>query len=152
MPRPIQRHVPLMIGGGGERKTLRVAARFADYWNGFGTVETIAHKLAVLRDHCASVGRDPAAITPTVAFGMVIRDDPTAVAARVREIDTVNHGDGVWLGPSGTVEQAAQGLAAYWRVGARGFLVDMPAPYDDETLVRLAQEVRPRLAELTRQP
>jgi F420-dependent oxidoreductase-like protein len=151
MPRPIQGHLPLMIGGGGERKTLRVAARFADYWNGFGTVDTIAHKLAVLRVHCASVGRDPAEITPTVSFGVVVRDDPAAVAARVQEIDAANHGDGVWLGPSGTVEQTAQGFAAYWRTGVRGFLVDMPAPYDDETLVRLAREVRPRLAELIRE-
>jgi F420-dependent oxidoreductase-like protein len=151
MPKPVQRHLPLMIGGGGERKTLRIAARFADYWNGFGSVETIARKLSLLRDHCASVGRDPAAIIPTVSFGMVIRDDAAAVEARVREIDTANHGDGVWLGPSGTIEQAAQGLAAYWRVGVRGFIVDMPTPYDDETLVRLAKEVRPKLQQLIRE-
>jgi F420-dependent oxidoreductase-like protein len=144
-PRPIQAHLPLMIGGGGERKTLRIAAQYADLWNGFGTPETIAHKLAVLREHCAAVGRDPAAILPTVSLGLVIRDDPAAVQERVREIDEVNHGDGVWLGPSGSVEEVAQGLAAYCSVGVRGFIVDMPSPFDEETLTRLATEVRPRL-------
>jgi alkanesulfonate monooxygenase SsuD/methylene tetrahydromethanopterin reductase-like flavin-dependent oxidoreductase (luciferase family) len=148
MPRPVQRHLPLLIGGGGERKTLRIVARFADWWNGFGSVEVIAHKLAVLRGHCAALGRDVSEILPTVAVAIVIRDDPVALQARLQEIETVNHGDGVWLGPSGTVEAVAQGLAQYWRVGVRGFLIDMPAPYDDETLTRLMHEVRPRACEL----
>jgi F420-dependent oxidoreductase-like protein len=147
-PKPVQDHLPLMIGGGGERKTLRIAAQHADLWNGFGTPETIAHKLAVLRDHCAAVGRDPAAILSTVSLGLVIRDDPAAVQERVREIDEANHGDGVWLGPSGSAEEVAQGLAAYCRVGVRGFVADMPSPFDEETLTRLAVEVRPRLADL----
>jgi F420-dependent oxidoreductase-like protein len=147
-PKPLQAHLPLMIGGGGERKTLQIAAKYADLWNGFGTPETIAHKLAVLRNHCAAVGRDPDAILPTVSLGLVVRDNPAAVQARIGEIDEVNHGDGVWLGPSGDVEDVAQGLAAYCRVGVRGFIVDMPSPFDEETLSRLAVEVRPRLAEL----
>jgi alkanesulfonate monooxygenase SsuD/methylene tetrahydromethanopterin reductase-like flavin-dependent oxidoreductase (luciferase family) len=148
MPRPLQHHLPLLIGGGGERKTLRIVARSADLWNGFGSVEVIAHKLAVLRSHCAELGRDALEILPTVGFGIVIRDDPAALRARLQQIETVNHGDSVWLGPSGTVEAVAQGLAQYWRVGVRGFIIDMPAPYDDETLRRLTDEVRPRLWEL----
>jgi alkanesulfonate monooxygenase SsuD/methylene tetrahydromethanopterin reductase-like flavin-dependent oxidoreductase (luciferase family) len=148
MPRPIQQHLPLLIGGGGERKTLRIVARFADLWNGFGSVEVIAHKLVALRGHCAELGRDVREILPTVAFGVIIRDDPAALRARLHEIETVNHGDSVWLGPSGTVEAVAQGLAEYWRVGVRGFIVDMPAPYDDETLRRLVGEVQPRVYDL----
>src|SRR5262249_1388713 len=104
MPRPLQQRLPLLIGGGGEQKTLRIVARFADLWNGFGSVEVIGHKLAVLRGHCAELGRDVREILPTVAFGVVIRDDPAALRARLQEIETVNHGDSVWLGPSGTVE------------------------------------------------
>jgi alkanesulfonate monooxygenase SsuD/methylene tetrahydromethanopterin reductase-like flavin-dependent oxidoreductase (luciferase family) len=148
MPRPLQRRLPLMIGGGGERETLRIVARSADLWNGFGSVEVIAHKLAVLRGYCTELGREVREILPTVAFGVVIRDDPAALQARLQEIETVNHGDGVWLGPSGTVEAVAQGLAQYWRVGVRGFIIDMPAPYDDETLRRLMDEVQPRVCEL----
>jgi probable F420-dependent oxidoreductase len=58
--------LPLMIGGGGERVTLRIAAEHADMWNGFGPVETFRHKNGVLNDWCAAVGRDPAAIERTV--------------------------------------------------------------------------------------
>ena len=54
--------VPIMVGGGGERKTLRLVAQYADACNVFGTPEAIARKYAILADHCAAVGRDPAEI------------------------------------------------------------------------------------------
>ncbi len=145
-PKPVQPHLPLMIGGGGERGTLRVVARYADYWNGSGTPEVIAHKLMVLRAHCQAVGRDARAITPTVAFVVIIRDAPEAITARVAEIEAANPDTQMALGPCGTVAQVVEGMAAYWRVGVRGFVVDMPAPFDRETLERLIEEVRPRLA------
>ena len=58
--------LPLMIGGEGERVTLRIAARDADMWNGFGPLEKFVHKNGVLNDWCRTVGRDPAAIERTV--------------------------------------------------------------------------------------
>lgn len=59
-PQAISRpHPPVMIGGGGERKTLRLVAQYADACNIFGTPEMIHHKFEVLREHCAAVGRDP---------------------------------------------------------------------------------------------
>jgi F420-dependent oxidoreductase-like protein len=61
-PAPVQTHLPLLIGGGGERRTLRVAARYADEWNAWTTPDMLAHKLSVLRRHCSEVGRDPAEI------------------------------------------------------------------------------------------
>ena len=51
--------VPILVGGGGEKKTLRLVARYADACNVFGTPEAIAHKYAVLAEHCAAIGRDP---------------------------------------------------------------------------------------------
>ena len=54
--------MPLLIGGGGERRTLRIAARYADHWNAWTTPELLAHKVSVLRAHCEQVGRDPAEI------------------------------------------------------------------------------------------
>ena len=57
-PRPVQAHLPIMIGGGGEKKTLRTVARYADMWNGMGPVDVVADKLDVLRGHCDDVGRD----------------------------------------------------------------------------------------------
>ncbi len=147
-PKPVQQHLPLMIGGGGERKTLRIVARYADLWNGFGSPETIARKLAVLREHCAVVGRNPDEIIPTVSLVSIVRDDPAAVEVQMRAIAAANPGDEVSLGPSGSVEDVARQLAAYWRVGVRGFIFDMPAPYDRETVERLCCDVRPRLAML----
>ena len=61
-PAPVQARVPLLIGGGGERRTLRIAARYADHWNAWTTPELLTHKLSVLRAHCEQVGRDPAQI------------------------------------------------------------------------------------------
>ena len=56
MTRP---HPPIMIGGGGEKKTLRLVAQYADATNVFGGPETIHHKYEVIREHCATIGRDP---------------------------------------------------------------------------------------------
>ncbi|NHA68965.1 LLM class F420-dependent oxidoreductase [Phycicoccus flavus] len=56
------RKIPVLVGGGGERKTLRIVAQHADIWHGFGEPETVAHKHAVLDDWCEKVGRDPAEI------------------------------------------------------------------------------------------
>jgi probable F420-dependent oxidoreductase len=62
VPKPIRGSVPILIGGGGEKKTLRLTAKYADIWHGFGDADTIAHKMAVLNDWCSKEGRDPNAI------------------------------------------------------------------------------------------
>jgi alkanesulfonate monooxygenase SsuD/methylene tetrahydromethanopterin reductase-like flavin-dependent oxidoreductase (luciferase family) len=64
-PRPLQEHVPMLVGGSGERRTLRLVARYADACNLFGDPDTVRHKVAVLREHCAAEGRDPADVTVT---------------------------------------------------------------------------------------
>ena len=64
-PRPLQERIPILVGGSGERKTLRLVARHADACNLFGDAATVRHKLAVLRAHCDAEGRDPAAIAVT---------------------------------------------------------------------------------------
>jgi alkanesulfonate monooxygenase SsuD/methylene tetrahydromethanopterin reductase-like flavin-dependent oxidoreductase (luciferase family) len=64
-PRPLQERIPILVGGSGERRTLRLVARHADACNLFGDPETVRRKLAVLREHCATEGRDPAEIEVT---------------------------------------------------------------------------------------
>ena len=64
-PRPLQERIPILVGGSGERKTLRLVARHADACNLFGDPATVRHKVAVLREHCATEGRDPAAVRVT---------------------------------------------------------------------------------------
>jgi probable F420-dependent oxidoreductase len=79
-PRPVGRF-PILVGGGGEKVTLRLVATYADAWNGFGPAETFAHKSAVLDRWCAEVGRDPAEIERTISISGPV--DPAAVDAAV---------------------------------------------------------------------
>jgi probable F420-dependent oxidoreductase len=63
------RKIPVLIGGGGEKKTLKITARYADIWHGFGDPDVIAHKCKVLDEWCASRNRDPAEIERSVGVG-----------------------------------------------------------------------------------
>ncbi len=67
-PQPT-RDIPVLIGGGGEKKTLKLVAQHANIWHGFGDAETIAHKHAVLDEHCRTIGRDPGEIERSTAVG-----------------------------------------------------------------------------------
>lgn len=82
-PKPLQAHLPLLVGGSGERVTLRIAARHADAWNAWGTPETMRHKNAVLDRHCAAIGRDPRAIRRSAASFFHLTND-RAAAERLR--------------------------------------------------------------------
>jgi F420-dependent oxidoreductase-like protein len=147
-PSPIQQHLPIMIGGAGERKTLRLVAQYADMWNVFGSPEVVAHKDEVLRAHCADVGRDPTAIERTVGCKITIRQT-AAEAERVRRsllahnltsLESVEGDDTFW---TGTAEQIADTMIGYLKVGFRTFIVELPAPYDLETMETLATVVKP---------
>jgi probable F420-dependent oxidoreductase len=63
---PPTRKIPVLIGGGGEKKTLRMVAQHADIWHSFSNVDTLIHKSAVLDRHCADLGRDPSEIERSV--------------------------------------------------------------------------------------
>ncbi len=74
-PKPVQRpHPELMIGGGGERVTLRIVAKHADHWNVWGGPRVLARKGAILDEHCAAVGRDPKTITRSANMALLITD------------------------------------------------------------------------------
>jgi F420-dependent oxidoreductase-like protein len=72
-PKPVQRPLPILIGGGGERRMLRIVAEYADVWNTWGTPSLIAHKSAVLDGFCAEVGRDPKAIARTAQALTIVK-------------------------------------------------------------------------------
>jgi F420-dependent oxidoreductase-like protein len=74
-PKPIQSPLPLMIGGGGEKVTLKITAKYADEWNVWGTVETLRQKMAILDQHCADVGRDPKSIKRTAVALLFMSED-----------------------------------------------------------------------------
>ena len=77
---PPSRDIPVLIGGGGERKTLRVVAEHADIWHGFGAPEEVARKVQVLDRWCAEVGRDPGEIERSVGVGAGVAPGPAAQA------------------------------------------------------------------------
>ncbi|MDQ3879522.1 MAG: TIGR03560 family F420-dependent LLM class oxidoreductase [Chloroflexota bacterium] len=146
-PPPVQQRLPLLIGGAGERKTLRTVARYADAWNVGGDADRIRHKDEVLRRWCDEVGRDPSEIERTWQGGSVIIRDTEAEARRVAA--EVGRRNGGWPGPenAGTVDMIVERAAPIIELGFRHIYFDAPAPYDDETLERLITEVKPRLAE-----
>lgn len=97
-PRPV-RDIPVLIGGGGERKTLRVVAQHADIWHSFGDVATLRHKSRVLAEHCAAVGRDPGEIERSVGAGASPEAGDAFLEAGVTLFTTDASGPDYDLGP-----------------------------------------------------
>jgi F420-dependent oxidoreductase-like protein len=85
-PRPLQERIPIIVGGGGERRTLRLAAQYADAANVFGDAATVRHKAAVLAAHCADVGRDPAGVAVTHLSTALVGTDNEHLAELVKRL------------------------------------------------------------------
>jgi alkanesulfonate monooxygenase SsuD/methylene tetrahydromethanopterin reductase-like flavin-dependent oxidoreductase (luciferase family) len=146
-PPPIQARLPIAIGGGGEQKTLRTVARYADMWNVANVdPETAAHKVEVLRGHCEVIGRDPAEIELSVSLGPALIRDDRAEAERV--IATIQDHNTDMERPvlHGSPEMLAERIRAYQAVGFTNVLYHLAAPYDEETLDRFIEEVKPLVA------
>lgn len=79
-PKPDRGRLPLLIGGGGERRTLRIAARYADEWNIWGTPDDLAHKGRVLDERCGEIGRDPDEIERSAVALLYLSDDEDFLA------------------------------------------------------------------------
>jgi alkanesulfonate monooxygenase SsuD/methylene tetrahydromethanopterin reductase-like flavin-dependent oxidoreductase (luciferase family) len=149
-PLPIQRKLPIMIGGSGERKTLRTVARYADMWNAMGPLEVMAHKVDVLRRHCDEVGRDISEIEFTLGVKFTLRNSKEE-ADRVWKanmehnrtpMSEVEDDDTFW---NGSPEQMAEKLRPYVDLGFRTVISEQPAPYDVETFERFIGEVKPMI-------
>ncbi|HLZ21972.1 MAG TPA: LLM class F420-dependent oxidoreductase [Ktedonobacterales bacterium] len=135
-------HPAFWIGGGGERVTLRLVAQYADACNFAGDVETMRHKLAVLREHCAAVGRPYEEITRSTSMEDVVLmrpgEDAGAAVARAQSATGVSF--------VGTTEQLAEQIQAQVDVGVNYVLLAFPRlAYDHEPLYRFAEEVIPRI-------
>jgi F420-dependent oxidoreductase-like protein len=88
-PKPVQApHPELMIGGGGERVTLRIVAKHADHWNVWGGPQVLGRKGKILDEHCAAVGRDPKSITRSVNMALLITDKKDEVEQLAKTIET----------------------------------------------------------------
>lgn len=133
-PRPVQAALPIWVGGGGEKRTLRIAARYADGWNvPFVSPETFAHKNRVLDEHCASVGRDPRAVRRAVNVGLAFTEESLvgqfgALAKHVRP--------GVL---SGSDQEIVDRIGQYVDAGAEQVNLALRAPFDLDSLARFSQ-------------
>ncbi len=145
-PAPLQPRMRLLIGGAGEHKTLATVARYADVWNVGGDAVELRHKDAVLRDWCERLGRDEAEIERSTGIGTVLIRDSEAEAARAasvfRERNPGWEDSSLW----GSPETIADRLAPIVEAGFGSLYVDLPAPFDEETMARFVREVKPSLA------
>jgi len=147
-PLPLQEKLPIMIGGSGEKKTLRTVAKYADMWNAMGKPERLAHKVDVLNEHCAAVGRDISEIEFTVGCKPIIRDSEAEARLVLAEWMALNKTpmsevvDDPTFWP-GTPQQVADKLLEVKALGFNTAIAEIPAPFDPETLERFISEVKP---------
>jgi F420-dependent oxidoreductase-like protein len=125
VPRP-QRRIPIMIGGSGERKTLRMVAEFADLCNIGGTAGVVGRKLAILDQHCADVGRDPSEVKRTAMVSLFVSaDDAERDGLRgLLSYDTTEDVRDRMI--IATADEAAEGIAAIVAAGADEVIVNLP--------------------------
>ncbi len=139
-PKPVQAHLPLLVGGRGERRTLRIVAQRADRWNGSGSVDMLSHSADVLRGHCADVGRDPATIALTVMNEFHLTSDAADArrrldhAARFRNLTIDEIRPRVWIGGPGEIAERIGGFAA---AGFDEAILGLNPPYGAQTLEML---------------
>jgi F420-dependent oxidoreductase-like protein len=132
-PRPVQAKLPIWIGGGGEKRTLKIAARSADGWNvPFIAPDQFAHKCHVLDQHCETVGRDPKEIRRAINLGLAFTEESLLqqfgnIAQAVRP--------GVL---SGTDQEMIDRIGQYVEAGADQVNIALRAPFDLESLERFS--------------
>ncbi|HXZ62343.1 MAG TPA: LLM class F420-dependent oxidoreductase [Acidimicrobiales bacterium] len=131
VPAPVQPGgPPILVGGGGEKRTLRLVARYADMTNITGDPGTIAHKVGVLRSHCAEVGRDPDEVTVTRLSTLVLTESPDetgAIRDLLREV-TGGEPTGADIGTADELADRTHELAA---AGVDYFVFNMPTGTPD---------------------
>jgi F420-dependent oxidoreductase-like protein len=120
--------IPIMVGGGGERKTLRLVAQYADACNVFGSPEAIVRKYAILDRHCAEVGRDPGEIERSTLQDVRLAADGAAAGE--------------------TPDQVVERLGELADAGAEHVIVDLKSVHEAARLERFASQVLPQLRQL----
>jgi F420-dependent oxidoreductase-like protein len=140
-PRPVQAHLPILIGGSGRQKTLRIVAERADAWNAASTPEELRELLDVLRGHAEAVGRDLSTLEITTSFPLILDDDAQVARARLDALLAANGTVDLGTGPQllGSPESVADALRPYRDLGVSTVIVRMPAPYDRQTISRIGE-------------
>jgi len=142
-PKPIQKpSPPILVGGGGERRTLKIVAKFADACNLIGSLETINRKLTVLREHCETVGRDYDSILKTKLCTVIINDDANAAKKRVQEILNGMPEEQIReFAIYGTHEEVYRQIELFERAGIEYIIVNLEPSNEVDSLERFAKEI-----------
>jgi alkanesulfonate monooxygenase SsuD/methylene tetrahydromethanopterin reductase-like flavin-dependent oxidoreductase (luciferase family) len=139
-PKPVQARLPIWIGGGGEKVTLRIAAEHADGWNvPFVPPEEFGRKVGVLGRHCDAVGRDAASIEKAVNVGLAMREG---------DLEQQFGAMANYVAPGvlhGSVGEIVDRVGAYGDAGADWLILALRAPFDVDGLDLFATEVLPQL-------
>jgi F420-dependent oxidoreductase-like protein len=130
-PGPLRGDIPILVGGSGETKTLRMVAQYADASNVFGNLDKIKHLMGVIDGHCADVGRDPSEIARTKLATLMTGDTHEAAQAKadnLRQHMPAEIFDAVVL--AGDRDGLAEQIAAHREAGLTGIIVNMPEVSD----------------------
>lgn len=149
LPAPVQEHVPLWIGGTGEKRTLEIVARQADGWNAaYLPPEEFGRLNGVLDQWCESVERDPVTVRRGVNLMFNMSTDPTGAVAQDAALlqqwgDRAEHLRGGAL--TGNVEEVTERILQYVEAGAQEINVALRAPFPQEALDAYLEDVMPRV-------
>lgn len=144
-PKPVQERLPLIVGGGEERRLLRIVAEHADVWNTAPAgVDAYRHKVEVLAGHCHDVGRDPGSLRRSMLYRAVLA---TTEAEAEQRFDALLPADSPARAATfcGTPEQCADHLRQYLELGIGDVLLNVRPPLDWETIELVANQVAPAL-------
>jgi F420-dependent oxidoreductase-like protein len=150
VPRCVQRpHAPIMVAGGGEKRTLRTCARYGDVMNVHGTVAVVRRKIAVLEQHCRDAGRDPGAVEKTISATVVVSDNQGLID-RVAGM----FGAGMGLSPEeakkvlpiGSAGHVRELVERYAEAGVTQVIMQTQGPWKREVYERINNEVVSRFA------
>ena len=144
-PPCVQRpHPPIMVGGGGEKRTLRTAARYADIMNVFGAVSAVRHKIEVLERHCHDAGRDPGQIEKSIS-GLVFVSDDRDLVERVLQVSAQGADVSVEQArqelPVGDPEHVREVIQQYADIGVSSIIMMSLAPYNFDVYRRISEQV-----------
>jgi alkanesulfonate monooxygenase SsuD/methylene tetrahydromethanopterin reductase-like flavin-dependent oxidoreductase (luciferase family) len=153
-PRPVQPHIPVIVGASGEKVGLRIAAKYADYWQMSvdpGAADVFVHKAEVLAAHCRDIGRDPATIKRIPEISVVLRETraqalaaAAAYGSHFAWADETRRAmrDGLF---SGSIDEVASQLQPFIEAGVDGLIYQALPPYDLATIRAFASELLPAL-------
>jgi F420-dependent oxidoreductase-like protein len=140
-PQPLRGDIPIMVGGSGERKTLRLVAQYADACNVFGGLDHVRHLLDVLERHCEDVGRDPAEITKTRMATVFVDASHEAAHSRLEAAGLDERRRSMaFAGDADGIAEQAQALVD---AGIEGITISLPDVHDVEKVALAGQAIAP---------